>query len=359
MSEPERSILTIVGARPQFVKAAVVSRAIGATPGLREILVHTGQHFDANMSDVFFEELGIPRPRHNLDIHGGGHGAMTGRMLERIEAILIAEKPDGVLVYGDTNSTLAGALAASKLAIPVFHVEAGLRSFLKTQPEEINRVLTDHLSALLFCPSAASVAHLKREGIVEGVVDAGDVMAEIAALTAAKVRKNRAFSDNLGLVDKGYVLATVHRQESTDDPAMLRAIFAFIRAEASRIAAGQSIVLPIHPRTRQACARLEVPLDGLTIIDPVGYEDMTRLIMGASLVLTDSGGLQKEAYWHRVPCITLRETTEWQETIESGWNRLWTAPDFRTPRRPIAAFDRIDASARIALAIRDYLNLQS
>lgn len=347
----DRTVVTIIGARPQFVKASVVSRAIGRTPGLREILVHTGQHFDANMSDVFFDELGIPKPQYQLDIHGGTHGAMTGRMLAGLEEVLLKEKPDGVIVYGDTNSTLAGAVAAVKLAMPVFHVEAGLRSFLKAQPEEINRVLTDRISSLMFCPSAISVAYLRNEGITEGVIDVGDVMAEVAMLTAQKVKGDATLLRDLGLTDGGYILATIHRQENTDSPEALKAVFDFLRKEA----AGARIVLPIHPRTKQAAERMGVSLDGLTVINPLGYEAMTRLILGARLVLTDSGGLQKEAYWHRVPCITLRETTEWQETIDCGWNRLWTVDAFASPRQDIPALDRTDASATIAGAIQRYL----
>ncbi len=321
MVVPKR-ILTIVGARPQFIKAAAVSRAIRETEGLVEVMVHTGQHFDTNMSDVFFEELNIPKPRHHLDISGGGHGDMTGRMLVAIEPIMLAEKPDWVIVYGDTNSTLAGSLAASKLHIPVAHVEAGLRSFNRRMPAEINRVVTDHLSSLHLCPTATAVTNLAAEGIVKGVHHVGDVMYDATLFAIGKAEKTSTVLANLGLEPKGYALATVHRAENTDDPRQLRAIVQLLQEEARK----HPVVLPLHPRTRQAASRMAVSLDGLRVIEPIGYFDMAKLLHHAIEVYTDSGGLQKEAYFHRVPCTTLRDETEWTETITRGWNRLWKGP---------------------------------
>ncbi|MHC2461168.1 non-hydrolyzing UDP-N-acetylglucosamine 2-epimerase [Bradyrhizobium embrapense] len=312
-------ILTIVGARPQFIKAAAVSRAIRETDGLTEVMVHTGQHFDPNMSDVFFEELDIPRPRHHLDINGGGHGDMTGRMLMAIEPILLEEKPDWVVVYGDTNSTLAGALAASKLHIPVAHVEAGLRSFNRRMPEEINRVVTDHLSALQLCPTTAAVTNLAAEGVTAGVHHVGDVMYDATLFVTDKAEKSSAILSNLGLAPKAYALATIHRAENTGDRQQLLAVVQFLQDQSRKF----PVVLPLHPRTRQAALAMGVDLDGLKVIDPVGYLDMAKLLHSALEVYTDSGGVQKEAYFHRVPCITLRDETEWTETITHGWNRLW------------------------------------
>ncbi|HXD22062.1 MAG TPA: UDP-N-acetylglucosamine 2-epimerase (non-hydrolyzing), partial [Gemmatimonadaceae bacterium] len=275
--------------------------------GFREILVHTGQHFDALMSDVFFEELDIPKPDYNLEVNSLGHGAMTGRMLEAIEALLAKDPPAIVLVYGDTNSTLAGALAAAKLSIPVAHIEAGLRSFNRRMPEEINRVLVDHVSDLLLCPSDVSAAHLAKEGITRNVHVVGDVMLDV--LNWAKERVERKQGSHL--------LATVHRSENTDDPARLSRILAAFNALDERV------VFPVHPRTRSAIARGGHQIKPhVELIDPVGYVDMVALTASARLVLTDSGGLQKEAYWLGVPCITLRDETEWIETVQAGWNTL-------------------------------------
>ncbi|WP_293865666.1 non-hydrolyzing UDP-N-acetylglucosamine 2-epimerase [uncultured Alsobacter sp.] len=341
-------VLTVVGARPQFIKAAAVSRAIRDTAGLTEIMVHTGQHFDADMSDVFFDELGIPAPAHRLDIHGGGHGEMTGRMMAALEPVTAAEKPDWVLVYGDTNSTLAGALVAAKLHVPVAHVEAGLRSFNRRMPEEINRVVTDHVATLQFCPTVVAVENLADEGIRKGVHHVGDVMFD-ATLFAVKQAEGRAtVRAELGL-DKGkYALATVHRAENTDDPVRLAAVLAFLREQA----AGVPVVLPLHPRTRQAVQRSGVSLEGLRVVGPVGYLDMAQLLAGATAVFTDSGGLQKEAYFHRVPCTTLRDETEWTETVTHGWNRLWQGPP-HGPRSDITDYGDGRASDAIARVLKD------
>lgn len=340
-------ILTVVGARPQFIKAAAVSRAIRETEGIEEIMIHTGQHFDADMSDVFFDELDIPAPAHRLDIHGGGHGAMTGRMVQALEPVVIAEKPDWVMVYGDTNSTLAGALVAAKLHVPVAHVEAGLRSFNRKMPEEINRVLTDHVATLQFCPTVVAVDNLAAEGIRTGVHHVGDVMYD-ATLFAVKQAEGRStIRDAMGLAEKGYAVATFHRAENTDEPAQLATVVAFLREQAARL----PIVLPLHPRTRQAAERMGVSLDDLKVIGPVGYLDMAQLLGGAAAVFTDSGGLQKEAYFHRVPCTTLRDETEWTETIDHGWNRLWKGPA-HGPRSDIPDYGDGRAAHAIAALLK-------
>ena len=312
-------ILTVVGARPQFIKAAAVSRALRSAAGVEEVLVHTGQHYDENMSDVFFEELEIPRPDHDLEIGSAPHGAQTGRMLEAVERVIVEEKPDRVLVYGDTNSTLAGALAAVKLHVPVAHVEAGLRSFNRSMPEEINRVLTDHASDVLFAPTEAAVSNLRREGIPGSRVhQVGDVMYDAALHYGAKAEAASRALGRLGLEPKGYVLATVHRAENTDDPARLRAVFEGLAS----VAEDTAVVVPLHPRTREALRRAQLQAGRVMLTDPVSYLDMIMLEKNARLVVTDSGGVQKEAFFHRVPCVTLRDETEWTELLELGWNRL-------------------------------------
>lgn len=338
-----KKILTVVGARPQFIKAAAISRAIRETDGLTEVMIHTGQHFDANMSDVFFEELDIPKPHHQLDINGGGHGDMTGRMLMAIEPVLMAEKPDWVVVYGDTNSTLAGSLAASKLHIPVAHVEAGLRSFNRRMPEEINRLVTDHLSTLHLCPTATAIANLAAEGVVRGVHHVGDVMYDATLFAIERAEKGSTILSDLSLEPMRYAVATVHRAENTDDPKHLSAVVQFLREQVRK----HQVVLPLHPRTRQAAARMGVELDGLCLIEPVGYLDMVKLLHHAAEVYTDSGGLQKEAYFHRVPCTTLRDETEWAETITNGWNRLWKGPE-RVSQREITEYGQGQAAFEIA-----------
>jgi UDP-N-acetylglucosamine 2-epimerase len=322
-------IVTIVGARPQFVKIAPVSRAIkehnnesyDQKAHIREILVHTGQHYDYEMSQVFFDELGISRPQYHLEVGPGTHAETTGKMLTRIETVLIDERPSRVLIYGDTNSTLAGALAASKLHIPIAHVEAGLRSFNRRMPEEVNRVVADHLSDLFFCPTETAVMNLQVEGITQGVLNSGDVMFDAFLMNKnVALKKSRIFR-KLGL-QKDYCLATVHRQENTDDPERLVNIFSSLNHLAGL---GYVIVLPLHPRTRKA---LKKNIDGhqfdsnLKMISPVGYLDFVALESRAQIILTDSGGIQKEAFFAKVPCITLRDETEWVETVEAGWNYL-------------------------------------
>jgi UDP-GlcNAc3NAcA epimerase len=308
--------VTIVGARPQFIKAAIVSRALARTGSLEEVVIHTGQHHDAVMSEVFFTELGLGRPSHHLGVHGGGHGEMTGRMLERCEMVLQQEAPDVVIVYGDTNSTLAGALAAAKLGLPVAHVEAGLRSFDRSMPEETNRVLVDHLSRMHFAPSAVAVANLAREGISgAGVHCVGDVMFDAARHFAGDVPPAAICP---GLTEGAYILATVHRAGTTDDPARLAAVVAALR----ELARDGEVVLPLHPRTRARVSASGLSLEGVRVVEPLGYPAMLALTRGARVVLTDSGGLQKEAYWLGRPCVTLRENTEWVELLQTGHNVL-------------------------------------
>ncbi|AHK15509.1 non-hydrolyzing UDP-N-acetylglucosamine 2-epimerase [Thalassolituus oleivorans] len=308
-------ILTVIGARPQFIKASVVSRAIQQADGIEEIMLHTGQHFDANMSDIFFNQLNIPRPHIQLDIHGGSHGEMTGRMLAEIEQALLTHKPDRVLVYGDTNSTLAGALAAAKLHIPVAHVEAGLRSFNMQMPEEINRILTDQISDLLFCPTDTAVQNLNNEGFAKKpvqVLQVGDVMQDSALLFAEKAVAPA------GSLPDGFILATLHRAENTDNPQRLAAIVSALNTLHKTVS---PVVLPLHPRTRKLIAQHGLELN-LHLIDPVGYFEMVWLLDHCNLVLTDSGGVQKEAFFFGKACVTMRDQTEWVELIEVGANEL-------------------------------------
>jgi UDP-N-acetylglucosamine 2-epimerase len=309
-------VLSVVGARPQFIKAAAMSRVLRQRH--TEILVHTGQHYDYEMSGVFFDGLEIPVPEVNLGVGSGSHGHQTAAMLSGIEGVLLAEKPDALLVYGDTNSTLAGALAASKLSVPIAHVEAGLRSFNRQMPEEINRVVADHLSSLLFCPSDVAVRNLAAEGITAQVYIVGDVMRDVLNWAVQRLDGQPSHTlRQLDLRNKQYLLATVHRSENTDDYSRLASILE------SFASLGEPVIFPVHPRTLKAIQKLTVrlPVD-VHLIDPVGYLEMVALTQAARLVLTDSGGLQKEAYWLGVPCVTLRDETEWVETVETGWNTL-------------------------------------
>ncbi|MFC1596897.1 non-hydrolyzing UDP-N-acetylglucosamine 2-epimerase [Planctomycetota bacterium] len=311
-------ITTIVGARPQFIKCSPVSRELRAVG--TEVLVHTGQHYDDNMSHVFFRQLAIPEPDYNLGIGSGSHAEQTGEMLKGIEAVLVRESPDYVLTYGDTNSTLAGTLAAAKLCVPVAHVEAGLRSFNRRMPEEINRVLVDRISDVLFAPTETAVENLKNEGTVEGVHLVGDVMHDAFRQHLHAAQGISKILDQLALEPHSYHLATVHRADNTDREENLRGIMsAFLELAA----AGKKVVFPIHPRTRKALDGWPaVAHENLLLIEPVSYLDMLVLEANSEVILTDSGGVQKEASWARVPCVTLREETEWTETVESGWNRL-------------------------------------
>jgi UDP-GlcNAc3NAcA epimerase len=306
-------IATIIGARPQFIKSAPVSSALRKC-GHREFLIHTGQHYDFLMSKVFFEELGIHEPAINLGIGSASHGQQTGKMLLGLEEVINEQKPYWVLVYGDTNSTLAGALAAAKLHVPVAHVEAGLRSFNRRMPEEINRVLTDHISNLLFCPTQTAVENLRNEGINNGVHLVGDVMYDSVLHNTKLAEKHSDILEKLKIKNKNYALATVHRAENTDEPRRLKPIFnAFEQISQN----GLPVIIPLHPRTKQY-----IKSSKLSLIDPVSYLDMLVLEKNAQIILTDSGGVQKEAYWFKVPCVTLRDETEWLETVESGWNVL-------------------------------------
>jgi UDP-GlcNAc3NAcA epimerase len=310
-------VITVIGARPQFIKAAVVSNAFHKA-GIKELILHTGQHFDSNMSDVFFDELGIPKPAFNLGIGGGSHGQNTGRMIESIEKVLLKEKPDWLLVYGDTDSTLAGVLAAVKLHIPVAHVEAGLRSYNRRMPEEINRILTDHAANVLFAPTTSAVQNLANEGITgDKVVNTGDVMFDAALFFGNKADSSSHILSKLELKTREYVLATIHRAENTDDPVRLKAIIDGMGNSKKHI------VMPLHPRThaRLLSNNLTLPANVLTI-EPVGYLDMVMLEKHASLIVTDSGGVQKEAFFYEVPCVTLRDETEWSELVDAGWNQI-------------------------------------
>ena len=318
-------IATIVGARPQFIKASMVSRILQRTSGVEEDIIHTGQHFQDNMSELFFKELQIPDPSFNLGINGGSHGDMVGRMLIAAEKVLLERRPECVVVYGDTNSTLAGSLSAAKLGIPVAHVEAGLRSYLKNQPEEINRVATDHLSSLLLCPTRLAVKNLFKEGVTKGVFHVGDVMYDAAQFARSSVESDVVLQ-RYGVESKKYCLATVHRAENTDTCERLAAIIEYLKTEPGDL----PLLMSVHPRTRQALVNFGLDLGQIKSCDPTSYYEMAALTHNACTVFTDSGGLQKEAYFHRVPCVTLRDQTEWIELLEAGWNRLWTEPEYKT-----------------------------
>lgn len=366
-----KKIITVIGARPQFIKASAVSALLADNEHLREVVVHTGQHFDANMSDVFFAELGMAPPAYQCAIHGGNHGAMTGAMLADIEKLLLAERPDAVLVYGDTNSTLAGCLAAVKLHIPVAHVEAGLRSFNMRSPEEVNRTLTDRVSRWLFTPNAGAGSHLLREGAPpERIHQVGDVMFDVALRHGARVSPDGGLLGRLrethGIRPGAYCLATIHRAENTDDPGRLATIVEALSA----FAADVPVVLPLHPRTRGVLAkagRLETLERAVVLVEPQAYLAMVQLEKYAALIATDSGGVQKEAFFYHVPCVTLRNETEWTELVEAGWNRL--APPVDTASvlaslrtglgstgRDIAPYGAGDAAKRIVRQLAIDLN---
>ncbi|MCH9756571.1 MAG: UDP-N-acetylglucosamine 2-epimerase (non-hydrolyzing) [Gammaproteobacteria bacterium] len=326
-------ICTVIGARPQFVKAAVVSRAISARGGIDELILHTGQHYDTNMSAQFFDELDIPEPNVHLNIGSGLHGQQTGQMIEQIETALIQEKPDWVLVYGDTNSTLAGALAAAKLHIPVAHVEAGLRSFNRKMPEEVNRIMTDHISEILFVPTETAKQQLFKEGLDESrVIAVGDVMYDATLYYNERNTNRKTVVDTLNLASKKYGLITLHRAENTDDAVRMKHIVDAL-VELSQT---QTLVFPLHPRTRNSLDKLNllsVLEANLNLLEPVGFLDMLALEQHAACIITDSGGVQKEAYFNRVPCVTLRDETEWVELVTAGWNRLCS------PGRPFSLLD--------------------
>ena len=358
-------IVTVVGARPQFIKAAALSRAIQRRGGIDESLVHTGQHYDANLSQVFFDELAIPAPRYHLEIGSGPQGWQTGRMLEALERVLLEVRPRGVVVFGDTNSTLAASLAATKLHIPLAHVEAGVRSFNRQMPEEINRVVTDQLAELLLTPSAAADAHLGREGIpAERIHRVGDVMADVAERFAEQAAARSTILARHALTPGAYVLATVHRAENTDNPARLAGVFRAL----AQLAQQRPVVVPLHPRTRRALDALapgawSAP-SGLHLIEPVGYLDMTQLERHARLIVTDSGGVQREAFFHRVPCVVLRRETEWPELVEAGHRLLpphddpsWSAELLALAEQPptVVPTTSIEHDGRAAERIVDVL----
>lgn len=359
-------IISIAGTRPQFVKAAVISRSIanynknkGRARKFRHIILHTGQHYDTGMSDIFFRQLNIPRPAYNLGVGSGSHGTQTGRMLEGIEKVLLKEKPGIVLNYGDTNSALAGTLAAVKLSIPVGHIEAGLRSYNRKMPEEINRILIDHVSDLLFCPTENAVETLRKEGVSKGVYNTGDVMYEAVKLYINIAQKNSDPLSKLKLLPKRYYLVTVHRQYNTDDRKKLRDIMsALCRLDLP-------VVFPVHPRTQKYISGMVLPdkKEKVITINPVSYFDMLVLEKNAKVILTDSGGVQKEAYFFSVPCVTLRSETEWIETVEEGWNavvgtdrkRIFSETlNFHAPRRQKMAFGNGRAGEKIIKIIQRF-----
>lgn len=339
-------ILTVIGARPQFIKASSLSREIALIDSVDEVIVHTGQHYDSNMSDVFFQELDIPKPTYSLGIGGGSHGSQTGEMLIKIEEVILKEKPDYLLVYGDTNSTLAGALASSKLNIPVIHIEAGLRSFNMRMPEEQNRILTDHISELLFTPTTTGFQNLLKEGIKENkIFNVGDIMYDGALFFAELAKKKSLKNIHPEISGKNYFLCTIHRAENTDDSTRLISIFDNL----NKLAKSNTILLPLHPRTKKSL-EAEGLLDSyknIHFIEPLGYLDMVLLESNASLIITDSGGVQKEAYFHGVPCLTLRDETEWTELLDNGWNQLVT--DFEQLEKMVSVALNDDAKTNTEL----------
>jgi UDP-GlcNAc3NAcA epimerase len=337
-------VVSVIGTRPQYVKAAVVTRALRDDGRLEEVTIDTGQHYDEEMSAFLLADLPDVQPKRNLDLHGQAGDDVLDQMIDAVGAAVAEERADAVLVYGDTNSTLAGARAASALGLPVGHVEAGLRSYNPVMREERNRVLVDQLSEWLFCPTPAAVANLEKEGLTKGVSHVGDVMYDAALRARAEV-------ETMSSVPFGGV-ATVHRAETTDDPAMLAKVLGYLSQEAARLPGG--MLFPVHPRTRKAIDAAELSVGELTDTEPVSYLEMTNILRTVHAVYTDSGGLQKEAYFHRVPCVTLRSETEWVETIDAGWNRLWTEPEYK-PRREITDYGDGHAGRAIATALADDL----
>jgi UDP-GlcNAc3NAcA epimerase len=314
----------VVGARPQFIKYGPVYQALKAKD-VEQLLIHTGQHYDKSMSDMFFEQLELPRPDYNLGICNSSHSNMSARMMIKLEEIFFSEKIDGVLVFGDTNSTLAASLVVSKIdGLDLIHVEAGLRSYNRKMPEEINRVITDHVSNLLFCPTRVSVANLKNEGVKEGVHLVGDVMYDATLSNGPKAPALESIFKQMDFKEENYVLATVHRAENTDDPRRLAGILGYIGEHAEA-----PVLMPLHPRTQKRIQEFGIELGDVHAVGPVGYLEMITLIKNAKGIYTDSGGMQKEAYFLRTPCVTLRDETEWIETVNCGWNRLWFVPDFQ------------------------------
>ena len=350
-------IVTIIGTRPQFIKYAPVSRVLRDVH--EEILVHTGQHYDPELSDIFFRDLSIPRPAYNLEAGSGPHGEQTGKILQRAEEVLVREDPDLVMVYGDTNSTLGGAMAAAKLRIPLAHVEAGLRSFDRTMPEEINRVVTDHVSDILFCPTQQAVNNLRNEGIRAGLHPVGDVMADALAYGRKNARQQSRIIKKLGLAKKEYYVLTIHRPGNTGSRRTLMTILTAVGK------AGRTVVFPVHPRTEKSLKEfglLEMISSDIILTEPLGYLDMIQLMEGAQRILTDSGGMQKEAYILGVPCVTFRENTEWVETLEGGWNvlagtdpaRIAAALRTKVPDTPHPDLYPVGASVKIGAVLNSF-----
>lgn len=342
MSTPKLKIVTVVGARPQFVKAAVL-RKRSEEFGVHEVLVHTGQHYDHAMSDVFFTELGMRPAEYKLDLKNRTHGGMTGEIMAGVEEILLQEKPDWCVVYGDTNSTVAAALAAAKLHIPVCHIEAGLRSFNKKMPEEINRILTDHVSDLLFCSTSVSVTNLANENIHNGVHHVGDIMYDAVKMFSRAVPKDTFCAEHGLDANRPIAAVTLHRAETVGDPARFQKVLDYVR-EAGK---DYQLAFPIHPNTRNKCAEFGISLEGFHLLEPMPYLAMQALLAHADFVITDSGGVQKEAYFHGLRCLTMRDETEWVETIEAGWNRLWTQPEYACDPQPISEYGNGDCADQI------------
>jgi UDP-GlcNAc3NAcA epimerase len=364
-----KKILTVIGARPQFIKAAALTRILSRHAGLIELLVHTGQHYDNNMSDIFFNELELPNPQYNLAIGSSSHGKQTGDMLAGLEDVFQREQPDLVLIYGDTNSTLAAALAASKMHIPVAHVEAGLRSFNRKMPEEVNRIVADQLSTLLFTPTQGAHHHLKSEGVPEEKIHfSGDVMYDVALYFGVKAEATSQILKRLDLLNTPYILATIHRAENTDDPKRLMNIMEALMEQGQKM----PVILPLHPRTRAFLKQYYLLNDVqnvLHVIEPVGFLDMIMLEKNASLIVTDSGGVQKEAFFYHVPCVTLRDETEWQELVELGWNTV-VSPENKAMMTKIIEhsltqvgdltqrpYGMGDAAEKIAQVLYDFLDI--
>ena len=346
----KKKVVTILGARPQFIKSSALSRELKKLSNVEEILVHTGQHFDRNMSEIFFKELEISLPKYSLNISGGSHGEMTGKMLNSIDQVLSNEKPNMVIVYGDTNSTLAGALSASKMNIPVVHIEAGLRSFNKAMPEEINRIITDHTSKVLFCPTKNAMTNLRNEGIRNNVFHVGDIMYDASVFAKKIIRKNRKkLSDKFSFIGQKYAILTIHRDNATKNAASFSEIYDFAKIFTEQ--KGLKLVFPAHPRLRNIIENFKLRQD---VIEPLSYFEMQYLLSKATYVLTDSGGLQKEAYFHRIPCITLRKETEWIETIEAGWNKLWKDKNY-SKKKTILDYGQGDTAMKITKILDSHL----
>ena len=356
-------LVTIVGARPQFIKACMLSQAFKKYPQIDEIIIHTGQHYDYNMSDIFFKQLNLPEADYNLAVGSGSHAEQTAKMLIKLEKLMLSLQPDMVIVYGDTNSTVAGSLAAAKLHIPIAHIESGLRSFNKNMPEEINRIITDHVSDYLFCPTDTAISNLQKEGISNGVYQTGDIMYDTVTYFKTEATKQSSVLNDLTLIQDGYYLATIHRAENTDDPIRLHSILKALRQ------LDKAVIIPLHPRTKNKIKEFNLThaasSPNIKLVDPLNYFDMLVLATNASAILTDSGGLQKEAYMLKTPCITLRDETEWIETVNTGWNHLTGADtqaildaikNLKTPKEYPLLFGERVAEKMAAILIKAFEN---